>query len=239
MPKIHTSIFSYPRDNPSAMPKTTTTPSFFSFLPYGRSNSEDPNQNATDELIANPFTSAIQRYVPRPLRHQEQRPATLVHPLAATEQDPSQVLAPPISDALMEQDRAPDTHSQIIPVSDAPMEQDPNSVQDIHTEPAAIKQDQAPDTHSQIVEPPVSDAPMEQGQNPAQNFVFPNTPIRDLRKTHLLPKRRYDNSRTITRRDTAPRAVTEKTRLVEQLDMTTRKIMDHKDNTISELEAQV
>jgi hypothetical protein len=313
MPKVPTSIFdfSYPRDHqdtPSAMPKTTSTSSLFDFLPYRRSNPENPSQNATvspDKPIANAFASATQRYVPRPFRHEAQHPAILVHPLArqwpvasaglpapnaeasqslaiapaipfqiaaqpvsdaAIEQDqaqgaPSQIVAPQNSDAPMEQDqnsaqdihtqiiaepaeieqdRAPNTHSQIVasPVSNAPMEQDQNSVQDIHTqiiaEPAAIEQDQAPNTHSQIVASPVSNAPMEQDQNSAQDIVFSNTATQNLRKMKFLSKRRYDNGRIIT-----GRAVTEKTRLVEQLDLTTRKIMDHKDSTISELQAQV
>jgi hypothetical protein len=51
-------------------------------------------------------------------------------------------------------------------------------------------------------------------------------------------KRRNDGSRVmVARRDT--HAFTEKTRLVEQLDLTTRKIIENKDQKISELEAQV
>jgi hypothetical protein len=123
------------------------------------------------------------------------------------------------------------------------MEQDQNSAQPISD--AAIEQNQAPDTPSQMVAPPVSDAPMEQDQNSAQIIAqpFSNAAIQNLPKIQFLSKRRNDDSRVmIARRNThanAPRAVTEKTRLVEQLDLTTRKIMDHKDSTISELQAQV
>ena len=52
------------------------------------------------------------------------------------------------------------------------------------------------------------------------------------------PKRRNDRSRFMFTTD-ALGPIIEKTRLVEQSDLTTRKIIEDKDQKISELEAQV
>jgi hypothetical protein len=122
---------------------------------------------------------------------------------------------------------------------------------------AAIAQAQAPDiqpsmnipppiqiSHSSpVITPPISDAAISQAQapdiqqsmnNPPPMFQFKAQPPSHRPMLHM-PRRRNDRSRVMVATDT----ITEKTRLVEQPDLITRKIIEIKDQKISQLEAQV
>ena len=239
------------------MPKVPLPTSLFNFLPYRRSNQETPSQDAP---VANAFASAAQRYVPRPLQ-QEQNPAIFVHPLAkewpiaATGDAPpgespilpptpkpvdippqihsfssSPVLANPLSDASMEEDTLPGEFPISNPPTPKPM--------DI---PPPIQ------ASSPVLAQPVQEASMEPSpviatkRKPAPNANLPTPRPIDIPppiqtstpKIQFLERRRNDGRRFVTH------SFSEKTRLVEQLDLTTRRIMENKDNKISELEAQV
>jgi hypothetical protein len=183
---------------------------------------------------------------------------------AAMHEVPAQIIAKPVSDAAMEQVQAPDIPSQIIAhaVSDAAMHEVPAQIIAKPVSDAAMEQVQAPDIPSQIIAHAVSDAAMEQIQapdipSPVQtsdlNIPSSHNPVRfgsRFGSSHPnLPKIQFfsthnDDSRVIVTgkrktHDDGQRAVTEKTRLVEQLDLTTRMVIENKDHKISELQAQV
>jgi hypothetical protein len=166
------------------------------------------------------------------------------------------VIAPLVLDAAIAQAQAPDIQ---------PSMNIPPPIQISHSSPviaplvldAAIAQAQAPDiqpsmnipppiqiSHSSpVITPPISDAAISQAQapdiqqsmnNPPPMFQFKAQPPSHRPMLHM-PRRRNDRSRVMVATDT----ITEKTRLVEQPDLITRKIIEIKDQKISQLEAQV
>ena len=150
--------------------------------------------------------------MPRPLGHEPQRAAVFMHPLAGEW---------PL--ATMDIDAAPTVLS--VP---KPMDMEALRAQ-LHR-----------------LESPSSDKPAPTAEARASK----SPDLKAVRKPTIqsIRKRQNDGSRiTAARRDTptdtlgtgARVPVTEKTRLVEQMDLTTRKFIEMKDREITELQAQV
>jgi hypothetical protein len=156
---------------------------------------------------------------------------------AAVPNLPSPVISQPVSDAAMEQATDnPPLFSQ--PVLDAAVPNLPSPVISQPVLDAAV-----PNLPSPVISQPVSDAAMEQATDNPPLFSQPvsDAAVPKFPKIQFL-QNRHNGRITAARRGTNAgglRGVTEKTRLVEQLDLTTRRIIEHKDHKISELEAQV
>ena len=133
-------------------------------------------------------------------------------------------------------------HTQLhqMPSSDKPSSS-PVIAQPI-SDAAMLTVDQA--QTSPVIAQPVLDAAMEQSDIqqpvPAESTSHWHMPHGHRPMIQYIQKRRHDGSRVmVAGRDTHANVLTEKTRLVEQLDLTTRKIIEKKDQKISELQAQV
>lgn len=188
--------------------------------------------------------------MPRPSGHEPQRDAVLMHPLAGEW---------PI--ATMDVDAAPTTLSVPKPMdmedlrtqlrqspSPAPTTEAshiPRLPAEYHISPPIPKpMDIQTSPSSPVIGQAVSDAAMEKVQvlpDIQQPMDIPPPSSRPI--IQYFRKRRNDNRQVMfAGRDThadALGAVTEKTRLVEQLDLTTRRIIENKDQKISDLQAQV
>ena len=131
-----------------------------------------------------------------------------------------------VSDAAMDQEDQSSVTSipSLRQVSDTATHDDQNSALQLGSDTATQDdQSSASNTHSPIIAKPNSDA--------APKFQFQvNTKRRN--NSHI------ENSTRNTHTD-APNPVAEKTRLIEQLDFTTRRILEGKDQKISELQSEV
>jgi hypothetical protein len=164
----------------------------------------------------------------------------------------SPILVPPISDAALAQAQAPDIQQLLNIPPPTPLS--PVIVSPVSD--AALAQAQAPDIQkllnippptpsSPVIVSPISDAALAQAQapdiqqsmTPIQVFPFKAQPP-GHRPILQIPKRRNDHSRVMVATN-ALGAITEKTRIVEQPDLITRRIIEIKDQKISQLEAQV
>ncbi|KAF8870702.1 hypothetical protein CPB84DRAFT_1855410 [Gymnopilus junonius] len=184
---------------------------------------EDRSAQQEEDPGAPAFTATATRYVPRPLGHELQRAHVFMHPLAAEQ-----------SIVTMEVNAAPATHLT------SP------------SQPTPTPETTAALMHT--IQPPIqfpSPVMAQSGSVPEPTSTPPQFQTSLSRDQVPMVRKRLAESNTsrgtVMRKNTGvqpprmrPReAATEKTCLIEQLDLTTRKIIKEKDEQIAKLQAQV
>ncbi|KAF8881965.1 hypothetical protein CPB84DRAFT_1851432 [Gymnopilus junonius] len=206
---------------------------------------EDRSAQQEEDPGAPAFTATATRYVPRPLGHELQRAHVFMHPLAAEQ-----------SIATMEVNAAPATPS-------VPMPMDLESIYAQSQQVTSPSQPTpTPETTAALMHtipgeypssPSIPSPPNPTNIQPPIQFPSPvmaqSGSVPELTSTppQFQTSLSRDQSRNSQRKNTGvqpprmrPReAATEKTRLIEQLDLTTRKIIEEKDEQIAKLQAQV
>ncbi|KDR79748.1 hypothetical protein GALMADRAFT_136359 [Galerina marginata CBS 339.88] len=224
-------------------------------LPVAQDPPVDSRSVEREENTA--FAAAAGHYVPRPIRHEPERATVFMHPLAM--ERPISHLKP------MEVD----VHSVIPPVPSVPKpidigslqaaiekatperSQAPNSLSTSiegtsashHVTPSAPKpMDPQPQFTFPVIAQAIHSAPESMdSQNPLPSppFIFEGTATSHAASMGQDQNTPYKRGRTAEPRKRRIPEATEKTRLVEQPDLTTRDIIEKKEQIIAELRAQV
>ncbi|KAF8879901.1 hypothetical protein CPB84DRAFT_1751555 [Gymnopilus junonius] len=252
MPQVPTFLFDFrvPRSNNQDTPMTEDGP-------LNQDIPKIPMEIVEDRCPA--FTATATRYVPRPLGHELQRAHVFMHPLAAEQSIATMEVnaAPATPSVPMPMDlESIYAQSQQVTSPSQPTPTPETTAALMHTIPGEYPSSPSipsPPNPTNI-QPPIqfpSPVMAQSGSVPEPTSTPPQFQTSLSRDQVPMVRKRLAESNTsrgtVTRKNTGvqpprmrPReAATEKTRLIEQLDLTTRKIIEEKDEQIAKLQAQV